>query len=127
MLHAPASTFADAAPLKPADLPPLSPAAYMRLRRKAAGLSFERVVQALAPKAGFAVARAFLRLLETPGAKMKDDEALRLLQRVFPFDVDVYWQLAKEPADRHPPVCRVRGCSKWDGENNCARDEGCRA
>lgn len=127
MLHRPASTFADAAPMLSADLPPLTPAAYIRLRREAANLSFERVVQALAPKEGFAAARAFLRLLETPGAKVKDEKALRLLQRVFPFDVEVYGQLANEPADRHPSVCRVRGCSFWDAENLCAPGEGCRA
>lgn len=106
----------------------MTPAEYIRLRRQAAGLSVEQVAAALAPerdKRG--AARAFLGLIETKGAKVNTAAALHLLRRIFPFDIDVYHQLANDPADRHPTICRARGCSSWDFENACAPGHGCQA
>ncbi|WP_267383222.1 hypothetical protein [Sphingomonas sp. GC_Shp_2] len=60
-----------------------------------------------------------ISVLETPGARARYRASLERLRTVFAFDVDVYYQLADEPADRHPRICRSCGCSDWD-----ARDEG---
>lgn len=93
----------------------LIPAAYLKLRRLAAGLSVEQVARRIAPRArDQAEATALIYLLETPGVRARHTETLIMLAKVFPFDPLVYRQLAEEPADRHPRVCRGCGCSHWD-------------
>lgn len=125
MLHVP---FNDrpAPPIAAIALPPLSPAEYLRLRREAAKLSIADVAARIAPDSALrGEAAAFLRLIETPGARVSRNDTLLRLEAVFPFDPSVYSQLCDEPADRHPQVCRGCGCSHWDpcdtdGRGPCA-------
>lgn len=96
-------------------LAPLTPAAYLTLRREAAGLTIAQVAERIAPRLQDRVDAALLiDMLETPGCKARDRDTINRLRAVFPFDPDVYFQLATEPADRHPRVCRGCGCSHWD-------------
>ncbi len=98
---------ATAAPLKPAD--------YLRLRREAAGLSAQMLAGLLARNADeVALALDLVRVMETAGNTLRHPETLERLRSVLAFDPDVYRQLATEPADRHPRVCRGCGCSTWD-------------
>lgn len=98
-----------------APIAPLTPAAYLRLRREAAGMSVRQVAGMLARKADdVAPALDLIYVLETPGNVARRAETLERLRAVFAFDPDVYRQLAGEPADRHPQVCRGCGCSHWD-------------
>lgn len=109
----PRSRSERAATVRPA---PLTPAAYLRLRREAAGLSIRHVAGMLAREADqVATALDLVHALETPGNTARRRETLESLRDVFAFDIDVYHQLADEPADRHPAVCRGCGCSEWDG------------
>ena len=100
----------------------LSPAAYLRLRREAAGRSV-REVAAMIVDTGDDVAMALdlVRVLETPGNTARQHETLDRLQRAFPFDPSVYRQLATDPVDQHPRICRGCGCSRWDA---CCSAEG---
>lgn len=110
MLHAPII----AAPPH-AVLPPLTAGAYLKLRREAAGLSISHVASIIAPKpARFAKALSLVQTLEGDGARARHVDTLIALRKAFPFDILVYRQLAEEPAERHPTVCRGCGCSEWD-------------
>lgn len=94
---------------------PLKPAAYLRLRREAAGLSIQMLAGMLARNADeVAPALDLVHVMETPGNTIRYSETLERLRSVLAFDPDVYRQLASEPADRHPRVCRGCGCSTWD-------------
>lgn len=98
-----------------ADQAPLTPAAYLRLRREAAGLTERRVAGMLAQKAeDVAAALDLVHVLETPGNVARRSETLDGLRDVFPFDPDVYRQLATAPVSQHPRICRGCGCSQWD-------------
>ena len=115
MLHLPKSSFDQRAAFGATALPPLKPAQYLQLRREAAKLSIDDVATALAPRIFDRPAAASLvRLLETPGFTARYGRTLQRLAKIFPFDPGVYRQLADEPADRHPRVCRSCGCSHWD-------------
>ena len=98
----------------PPSLPPLTPAAYLALRRKASGLSVEEVARRLAktPDA-VPVAADLLRSLETPGVVAKLCHTLEHLRAAFAFEPEVYRQLQERPG-RHPNVCRSCGCTAWD-------------
>jgi hypothetical protein len=98
----------------PADeAPRLRPAAYLRLRREAAGLSVEDVATMLAPTfTDRATARAFVRLLEVDLVVARKARPIERLAACYPLDPAVYYQLAG-PAP-HPQVCRGCGCSQWD-------------
>lgn len=94
---------------------PLTPAGYIRLRRKASDLSIDQVAERIASKgADLAEVRALVRMLETDGVKARSLDAIELLRVAFPIDPAVYHQLATEPADRHPSICRGCGCSHHD-------------
>lgn len=94
---------------------PLIPAAYLRLRREAAGLTRRQVAMALASEAGErSTALDLVMALETPGNTARRPETLDRLSAVFAFDPDVYRQLATDPAN-HPWICRGCGCSRQDG------------
>ena len=110
MLHVP---IVPAAPqLQP---PPLKPDAYLKLRRRAAGLSIVDVARIIAPRErDRAEAVALVAMLDAPGCRARHSETLDALRSAFQFDPSVYRQLADEPADRHPTVCRGCGCSEWD-------------
>ena len=97
---------------------PLTAAAYLRLRREAAGLSIATVARALAKKpADLSAATDLVHLLEQPGNIARKIKTLYALQAIFPFDQAVYGQLAREPAEHHPQVCRGCGCSEWDTDD----------
>lgn len=94
---------------------PLTPAAYLRLRRNAAGVSIEQVAARIAPALhDRSNARLLIEMLETDGSRARDRQTIDRLAAAYPLDPDVYFQLVNEPADRHPPVCRGCGCSHWD-------------
>lgn len=126
MFHSPI-THCPEAPAPDAPLmPPLTAADYLRLRRQAAKVSIADVATLMSTEG---VKRsetiAFLRLIETPGARVSRTDTLLRLQRAYPFDPAVYGQLCDEPADRHPQICRGCGCSHWDpcdvdGSGPCA-------
>ena len=100
---------------------PLTPAAYLCLRREAAGMSIRTVAGMLARNADeVATALDLVHALETPGNTARKPETLEALRSIFAFDPDVYRQLATEPAARHPRICRGCGCSQWDP---CTSDE----
>jgi hypothetical protein len=120
MLHTPNFGRTVPRPVAPHSAPssahaPLTPAAYVALRRKAAGLSVEQVAERLSRRAcDQAEIRALVRQLETPGITARHVSSLDILRDAFPLDPNVYFQLAFEPVDRHPRVCRGCGCSHWD-------------
>ncbi|TPG14386.1 hypothetical protein [Sphingomonas oligophenolica] len=103
-----------AAAAAPDVLPPISPAHYLRLRRKAAGLTIAQVADRLGNPLDRDHARALLALLETEGSAARHRLTLDGLRAVFPFDPDVYVQLRDDDPATHPRICRGCGCSEWD-------------
>ncbi|WP_278984582.1 hypothetical protein [Sphingobium yanoikuyae] len=87
-----------------AAVPVMQPWDYVTMRRRAAGLSIEQVAQALGGRAY----ERHLRLLETPGMRVR---ILADLNTVLPFSDDVYRQLADLPPHQHPRLCQRCG---WD-------------
>ncbi|MCD2324972.1 helix-turn-helix domain-containing protein [Sphingomonas sp. IC-56] len=93
----------------------LAPSAYLRLRRESAGLSVREAAARLAPtNNNLDRAMSLIQRLETPGRKALFRSTIGDLARAFPLDPAVYWQLADEPAERHPRICRSCGCSQQD-------------
>jgi hypothetical protein len=110
MMHSP---ILPAPATPPAEAPRLRPAAYLRLRREAAGLSVEDVATMLAPAfADRAAARAFVRLLEVDLVVARKARPIERLATCYPLDPAVYYQLAGPTP--HPRVCQNCGCSQWD-------------
>ncbi|WP_341207256.1 hypothetical protein [uncultured Sphingomonas sp.] len=96
-------------------LSPLRAWEYLRLRREAAGLTIEQLVSRLTSSERRAEqARRLIMRLESPGASARDDAVIARIGRVVPLDVTVYRQLADDPIERHPSVCRRCGCSDFD-------------
>jgi hypothetical protein len=94
---------------------PFTPASYVAARRKKSGLDVAQAAALIAVKAADQTkVRALIRQLETPGVVALDLQSVRLLGKAFRIDPNVYHQLAIEPADRHPQICRGCGCSEWD-------------
>jgi len=107
---APAEVDAAAQPL-----PPITPAAYLRLRRVHAGLTVAQLAGRItSDPAQHSMATAMLHLLETPGVVARHRDTTRALARVLPFDAAVYWQLATDPVEAHPRICRGCGYTVWD-------------
>lgn len=103
----------------------LQPSEYLRLRRTAAGLTVDQVVDRLTSSPSRAEqARRIINRLETRGASARNDDVIARIARVVPVDVTVYRQLADDPIERHPAVCRGCGCSEFD---RCACSSGGRA
>ena len=104
---------------------PLTPDAYLMLRRQATRLSHDDVARRIArgPE-GVSIAAQLLRSLETPGVRAKLRATLDQLRAVFPFDPDVYHQLYNAPAGAHPRICRGCGVSAWDMETSPGVDAG---
>jgi len=114
----------------------MTPAAYLRLRREAAGLTLDDVATRLAPQiVNRHTAYALIRLWEADGVVAEIADVIRL-RAVFRFDVTVYRQLVEEPADRHPRICRSCACSQddacidgaagscaWSSDDFCTRCE----
>ncbi|MGW8136879.1 hypothetical protein ACWGNZ_14865 [Sphingomonas zeae] len=104
---------------------PLTPDAYLRLRRMAAGLSRDDVACRIATcPHDLSIAGTLIRSLETPGVRAKLRATLDRLRTVFPFDQDVYHQLYNAPASTHPRICRGCGVSAWDMETAPGVDAG---
>lgn len=97
MLHADLSRSTTEAPI-------IQPWDYVAMRRRAAGLSIEQVAAALGGKAY----ERHLRMLETPGIRIK---IVANLSSVLAFSEDVYRQLADLPPHQHPRLCANCG---WD-------------
>lgn len=131
MIHA-HDFLAAAAPKRPAlprlpDAVPLTPAGYLVLRRKAAGLTERQLADRLArlfergafgetaltgdPIDGYML--HLVRGLEMPNAVARHRATIDGLALAMPLDGDVYFQLAGA-ANRHPRVCRSCGCSAND-------------
>lgn len=88
-------------------LAPLTPAAYLRLCREAAGMTRSTVAVMLAPRPGhLAQASDLLDMLETPGNVARKPETLERLRAIFPFDPDVDRQRAGRAAS--PRLSRLR-------------------
>lgn len=109
----------NAAHFKPAQtatsLGPLQPSVYLRFRRSAAGLTLEQLVSRLTSDERRAEqARRIITQLETRGVSAREDAVIARIGRVVPLDVTVYRQLADDPVERHPSVCRSCGCSEFD-------------
>ena len=105
-----------------AEAPRITPSDYLRLRRVAARLSIAEAADRLIDsRADHRRAVAFLRRLETPGRTALYRSTIAHLLQAFPFDPDVYWQLAEGLLQRHPRICRGCGCSAHD---RCADGEG---
>ena len=144
MLHAP--LFGRPVPPPPpiGERPPFTPSSYLALRRKAAGLTIDQVAELIVAQASrhalrsrqigraaqIADLRTLLRQLETPGIVARLRATIDILAGTFPFDPDVYFQLATTPADRHPRICRGCGCTqedactggcRWAGQEICTR------
>lgn len=144
MLHAP--LFGRPVPPPPpiGVLPPFTPASYIALRRKSGGLTIEQVADLILANASrhvmrsrrvgrtdqLAELRALLRQLETPGVVARQCFTLDLFSGAITFDPEVYIQLATEPAERHPRICRGCGCTqddacaggcRWAGDEICTR------
>ncbi|RDE04668.1 hypothetical protein [Sphingomonas aracearum] len=121
MLHA--HIFSEPAPA-PTDfhlLPPLTPADYLRICRKASGKSVDQVAEVIEPRhrRRSAVA-ALIRDLETPGTTANHVTLLDPLHGAFRFSSDVYFQLMTRPPERHPIICRQCGC---DRHHRCHHEE----
>lgn len=108
---------------------PMTPARYVRLRREAAGLSRHDLARRITgavyrhahgPHAGVTLFATyeesirFLELVETPGVTSLFRESIMAIGRFIAIDVDVYTQLAHQPVEQHPSICRVCGCSAHD-------------
>ncbi|HEY0624649.1 hypothetical protein [Sphingomonas sp.] len=127
-------------------LPAFTPASYLALRRKAAGLTIYQLAELIAAKhpagqarrmgQGDAQAelRALLRQLETPGVVARHADTLAMINRAMRIDAAVYRQLATAPVDAHPTICRGCGCTDatpceaadmrpcgWAGADMCTR------
>ena len=104
---------------------PLTPDAYLRTRRIAAGLSRDDVARRMATSGQDAsIAGNLVRSLETPGVRARLRATLDRLRTVFPFDPDVYHQLHNAPPSAHPRICRRCGVSAWDMETAPGVDAG---
>jgi hypothetical protein len=90
--------------------PVIQPWDYVAMRRRAAGLSIEQVAQALGGRAY----ERHLRLLETPGMRVRIVADLNV---AMPFSNDVYRQLADLPVHQHPRLCQRCG---WDERTDVA-------
>ena len=98
--------------------PPIAPWEYIRMRRKAAGLTIEQAAKRFyARDEHRAGVIANLTMFETPGVKVKRISDVDL-KRAFPFDPEVYRQLVELPPDRHPTLCRVCGWDQWMPETD---------
>ena len=84
--------------------PIIQPWEYVAMRRRDAGLSIEQVAATLGGRAY----ERHLRMLETPGIRIK---IIANLPVVMPFSEEVYRQLADLPPHQHPRLCL--GCG-WD-------------
>lgn len=116
--------LADATPATPPLPAALKPAAYLRLRRKAAGLTVpqlaDRITGVPADRDDRDEMMCLIALLETDGSVARRDATIAAIARAMPMDADVYRQLRDDPVEQHPRTCRDCGCSAWD---RCGADQ----
>lgn len=106
----------------------MTPWLYLRLRRQAADLTVSQAARRMfgADQAKVDLAVSLITALEKPGVRARIDLTLERLQVAFPFDADVYRQLAHDPLARHPLACVGCGCTQndacvsTDGHTACA-------
>lgn len=96
--------------------PVMMPWEYVRLRRKAAGVSIAEAARPYwhRPEHREDVER-IVRRLEEPGYRMTDHFYAADMSRSYPFNVDVYRQICILPPDQHPTLCHTCG---WDEHTN---------
>lgn len=100
-------------------VPPLTPAGYLTLCRKRAGVTIEQAASRIAPRDMVDIAERLLRDLERPGTVAKRTHTLLRISYAFPLNVAVYRQLAEAPPERHPAVCRGCGLTAADNVEAC--------
>ena len=112
---------------------PMTPWHYIELRRRAAGLSraqlaasLSRLIKARRRITPAGAVRAWVDLIERPGVRIINPDNLALLVVALPIDVDVYNQLATEPADRHPTLCGSCGVADDAVPVTAGRCRSCR-
>lgn len=111
---------------------PFTPAAYVALRREAAGYTQESFARALViledhhrpvprprltleeGRTRFRQMLGLVRLLERRGTVARCPQTLTAIASLIAFDAAVYRQLATQPAARHPRICRTCACSNSD-------------
>lgn len=103
----------------------ITPAAYLRRRREAAGLSLDDVAARLTtePRMAEHVRKSWLELIER-GDMPATFSTIVVLRWAYPFDLSVLERLAAIDlaADLPPPrLCRVCACSEAD---RCVTDAG---
>ena len=94
--------------------PVIMPWDYVRMRRKAAGVT---IAQAAAhywkrPEHQADVERNIAEM-EIVGYRMQQHFFAADMSRAFSFNVDVYRQLCDTPPDQHPRVCLACGWDRW--------------
>lgn len=95
--------------------PPIRPWEYVRMRRRSAGLTIEQAARPFYKRDEHREdVETNLRMLERPGVRVKRIRDLDLI-RAFPFDPAIYNQLADDPANHHPRLCRRCGWDEWAG------------
>ncbi|VXC80137.1 hypothetical protein [Sphingomonas sp. 8AM] len=106
---------------------PMTAACYLRLRRARSGMSRRdlayRLSSAVQPHylvspaarvPALDEAMALIDMLETDGARARYRWTIEAISALIPVDVDVYHQLASDPEERHPQVCRGCACTEGD-------------
>lgn len=110
------------APITPTATPVMTPAHYLHLCRKASGLAIGAVAGRITPRhSQRSRIAAHIRLLETHGVTAKRRRDIERLAAIFALDVDVYFQLATQPAEHHPHICPGCGWSLNDRRPRCTR------
>ena len=119
---------------------PMTAARYLRLRREAAGVTLGNVAARLRiiamrtpPRvhpAGvrpsrFDDALGLVKLLESPGARARHRVTVEAIASIVPLDVDTYFQLANDPADRHPRTCGTCGAAAGTDDRCNGRNAFC--
>ena len=97
---------------------PIAPWSYIRMRRRAAGLTIEEAAKPFYKRDEHrADVENNLRTFETPGVRVKAIRDLDL-PRAFPFDPAIYEQLADTPAEQHPQLCVRCGWDEWTDQHD---------
>lgn len=104
--------------------PVVMPWDYVRMRRKAAGLT---IAQAAAhywkrPEHQADVERNIAEL-ETVGYRMQQHFFGADMSRAYSFSVDVYRQLCDTPPDQHPRLCLACGWDRWTTQYDTNGDD----
>jgi hypothetical protein len=95
----------------------IMPWEYVRLRRKAAGLTIEQAARPYwCHPEHRADAERNIRRLEEPDYRLSGHFRFADMSRSFPFSVDVYRQLCLLPPHQHPALCHKCGWDEHTGQ-----------